>query len=165
MRTDPWSDDACPIARTMAVLGQKLKLVYLHQPGEADDGVTLIVRVVIRCAPLGVFGLVATTFADAGLAPDIVMSALDADVIKAYVELGLGIGIVASMAFDPERDRNLSMLPSDHLFGENLARIAVRKGHFLRGFAYRFIELCSPALGESVVRASLRPEVEREAVF
>ncbi|MEN9428182.1 MAG: cys regulon transcriptional regulator Cbl, partial [Pseudomonadota bacterium] len=105
------------------------------------------------------------TFADAGLAPDIVMSALDADVIKAYVELGLGIGIVASMAFDPERDRNLSMLPSDHLFGENLARIAVRKGHFLRGFAYRFIELCSPALGESVVRAALRPETEREAVF
>lgn len=105
------------------------------------------------------------TFADAGLAPDIVMSALDADVIKAYVELGLGIGIVASMAFDPERDRNLSMLQSDHLFGENLARIAVRKGHFLRGFAYRFIELCSPALGESVVRAALRPETEREAVF
>ena len=105
------------------------------------------------------------TFADAGLAPDILMSALDADVIKAYVELGLGIGIVASMAFDPERDRNLSMLQSDHLFGENLARIAVRKGHFLRGFAYRFIELCSPALGESVVRAALRPETEREAVF
>ena len=105
------------------------------------------------------------TFADAGLAPDIVMSALDADVIKAYVELGLGIGIVASMAFDPGRDRNLSMLPGDHPVGENLGRIAVRKGHFLRGFAYRFIELCSPALGESVVRAALRPETEREAVF
>ena len=104
------------------------------------------------------------TFAAAGLSPDIVMSALDADVIKAYVELGLGIGIVASMAYDPTRDQNLRMLPSSHLFGENVTRIAVRKGHFLRGFAYCFIELCSPALTESVVRSALRPEAESEAV-
>jgi len=105
------------------------------------------------------------TFSDAGLAPDIVMSALDADVIKAYVELGLGIGIVASMAYDPARDQNLRMLPSSHLFGENLTRIAVRKGHFLRGFAYRFIELCSPALAEAVVRAALRPLAQAEAAY
>ena len=105
------------------------------------------------------------TFASAGLAPDIVMSALDADVIKAYVELGLGIGIVASMAYDPARDQALRMLPSSHLFGENVTRIAVRKGHFLRGFAYRFIELCSPALTEAVVRSALRPESEMESAY
>jgi len=93
------------------------------------------------------------------------MSALDADVIKAYVELGLGIGIVASMAYDPARDQALRMLPSSHLFGENVSRIAVRKGHFLRGFAYRFIELCSPALTETVVRSALRPEAELEAAY
>ena len=105
------------------------------------------------------------TFAQAGFTPDIVMSALDADVIKTYVELGLGIGIVASMAYDAERDRALRMLPSDHLFGENVTRIAVRRGHFLRGFAYRFIELCAPALSEAVVRSALRPAAEAEAAY
>ncbi|NML24636.1 CysB family HTH-type transcriptional regulator [Zoogloea dura] len=100
------------------------------------------------------------TFAKAGLTPDVVMSALDADVIKAYVELGLGVGIVASMAYDPNRDQGLHMLPSSHLFEENITRIAVRRGHFLRGFAYRFIELCAESLSEVVVRAALRPDKE-----
>lgn len=103
------------------------------------------------------------TFADAGLAPDIVMSALDADVIKTYVELGLGIGIVASMAFNPARDQGLRQLDSAHLFEANTTRIAVRRGHYLRGYAYRFMELCAPALTEPVVRSALSPE--REAYF
>jgi len=102
------------------------------------------------------------TFAKAGLAPDIVMSALDADVIKTYVELGLGIGIVASMAFDPARDASLRQLDSAHLFEANTTRIAVRKGHYLRGYAYRFIELCAPALTEPTVRAAITPEREAE---
>jgi LysR family cys regulon transcriptional activator len=102
------------------------------------------------------------TFARAGLAPDIVMSALDADVIKTYVELGLGIGIVASMAFDPTRDAALRQLDSVHLFAENTTRIAVRKGHYLRGYAYRFIELCAAGLTEAVVRAAISPERETE---
>jgi LysR family cys regulon transcriptional activator len=94
-------------------------------------------------------------FAAAGAAPDIVMSALDADVIKTYVELGLGIGIVASMAWHPERDAGLRLLDSAHLFAANTARIAVRKGRYLRDFAYRFTELCSPQLNEAGVRAAL----------
>jgi len=93
-------------------------------------------------------------FADAQLQPDIVMSALDADVIKSYVELGLGIGIVASMAFNPHKDTELSLLESQHLFVENVTRIALHRGHYLRGFAYRFIELCAPALTEAHVRKS-----------
>ena len=97
------------------------------------------------------------TFADAGLTPDIVMSALDADVIKTYVELGLGIGIVASMAFNKERDRELRLLESSHLFEDNTTVIAVRRGHYLRGFAYRFIELCEPSLTEPAVRAAISP--------
>ncbi len=92
------------------------------------------------------------TFADAGVSPDIVMSALDADVIKSYVELGLGIGIVASMAYFAERDIGLRMPKSEHLFRLNTTLIGVRKGSFLRGFAYRFIELCSPDLTESHVK-------------
>lgn len=102
------------------------------------------------------------TFANAGLTPDVVMSALDADVIKTYVELGLGIGIVASMAFDPARDATLRQLDSAHLFEANTTRIAVRRGHYLRGYAYRFIELAAPALPEAVVRSATMPEREGE---
>ncbi|MFT3735534.1 MAG: CysB family HTH-type transcriptional regulator [Rhodocyclaceae bacterium] len=102
------------------------------------------------------------TFAQAGLTPDIVMSALDADVIKTYVELGLGAGIIASPAFIPEKDRGLRLLKSDHLFGENTTRIAVRRGHYLRGFAYAFIEYCSPELTESNVKPVITPGREAE---
>lgn len=90
-------------------------------------------------------------FHDAGLTPDIVMSALDADVIKSYVELDLGVGIIASVAFSPERDVALKMLDSTHLFLENETKLAVRKGHLLRRYAYRFIEICSPDLTEALV--------------
>ena len=95
------------------------------------------------------------TFAQAGLAPDVVMSALDADVIKTYVEVGLGVGIVASMAFDAARDRGLRRLDAAHLFQSNTTRIAVRRGHYLRGYVYRFLEECSPALSQPVIRAAL----------
>ncbi|MFM8798146.1 MAG: CysB family HTH-type transcriptional regulator [Fluviibacter sp.] len=94
------------------------------------------------------------TFSDAGVTPDIVMSALDADVIKSYVELGLGIGIVASMAYFAERDIGLRMPKSEHLFSLNTTLIGVRKGSFLRGYAYRFIELCAPELTEDHVKSS-----------
>ncbi|MEW5755941.1 MAG: CysB family HTH-type transcriptional regulator [Pseudomonadota bacterium] len=97
------------------------------------------------------------TFADAGLEPDIVMSALDADVIKTYVELGLGVGIVASLAYNPIRDGDLRLLRSDHLFEENTTQIAVRRGHYLRGFTYRFLELCTPSLTEETVRSAIQP--------
>jgi LysR family cys regulon transcriptional activator len=83
-------------------------------------------------------------FNGAGLQPEIVLSALDADVIKSYVELGLGIGIVASLAFSPERDKGLRLLDCSHLFPENVTRIAIREGHLLRQFAYHFIGLCAP---------------------
>jgi LysR family cys regulon transcriptional activator len=98
-------------------------------------------------------------FADAGLQPDIVMSALDADVIKAYVELGLGVGIIAAMAFDSRRDVLLRMLRCDHLFEGNVSRIAIRHGHYLRGYAYRFIEQCAPDLSESAMRAAVKTEL------
>jgi LysR family transcriptional regulator, cys regulon transcriptional activator len=98
------------------------------------------------------------TFAAAGLAPDIVMSALDADVIKTYVQLGLGVGIIASMAFEPQRDQGLKLLTAEHLFSANTTRIALRRGHFLRGFAYRFLQECVPALTEKTVREAVVPE-------
>jgi LysR family transcriptional regulator, cys regulon transcriptional activator len=102
------------------------------------------------------------TFAKAGLILDIAMSALDADVIKTYVELGLGIGIVASMAFSPSRDTRLHLLDSSHLFERNTTNISVRRGHYLRGYAYRFIELCLPSLTEAAIRSGVRPEADVE---
>ncbi len=97
-------------------------------------------------------------FAEAGLNPDIVMSALDADVIKTYVELGMGIGIMASMAFSPAKDGDLQLLECEQFFGANTTYIALRRGHYLRSFAYRFIELCSSRLDEKTVRAGLALE-------
>ncbi|KAA8735624.1 CysB family HTH-type transcriptional regulator [Acinetobacter qingfengensis] len=82
-------------------------------------------------------------FKDANIDVDIVMTALDSDVIKTYIELGLGIGIVNSLAYDPKRDIHLSKIDTD-LFGENTTWIAVRKGFLLRGFGYDFISLCYP---------------------
>ena len=105
-------------------------------------------------------GKIDTAFASAGLAPDIVMSALDADVIKSYVELGLGVGVIASMAFEPERDTGLRLLDATGLFSLNTSRIAVRQGRYMRGYAYRFIELCSPDLTEAFIRSSVTPKGE-----
>jgi LysR family transcriptional regulator, cys regulon transcriptional activator len=96
-------------------------------------------------------------FATAGLAPQVAISALDADVIKAYVELGLGIGIIASLAFDAKRDAGLRKLDCSHLFAKSTSRLAVRRGRYLRRYVYGFIALCSPDLTEKVVRAALHP--------
>ena len=93
-----------------------------------------------------------------GLAPDIVLSAVDSDVIKTYVELGLGIGIIAAVAFDEKRDLLLRAADIGHLFGTMTTRIAVRRGTTLRGFAYDFMELFSPRLTRAVVDATLKGE-------
>jgi LysR family transcriptional regulator, cys regulon transcriptional activator len=85
-------------------------------------------------------------FAKAGLTPSIVLTAMDADVIKTYVELGLGVGIVASIAFDAERDRQLEALDAGHLFKINLTRLAFRKDVYLRSYVYAFIETFAPSL-------------------
>ena len=90
------------------------------------------------------------------MAPDIVLSAIDADVIKAYVEIGLGIGIVASMAYHPERDGNLVRLDVPHLFVPNTMRLAVRRGVYLRGYAYPLIRKLVPGLTERRIGEILR---------
>jgi LysR family cys regulon transcriptional activator len=95
-------------------------------------------------------------FAAQGLQPNVVLTAMDADVIKTYVELGMGIGIVASIALDPERDRNLRMLDAGHLFEINVTRLGIRRGAWLRGYAYNFIEIFAPTLTKAVVTDALR---------
>ena len=102
-------------------------------------------------------------FADAGLVPDIVLSAIDADVIKTYVELGLGIGLVASMAYDPEKDRGLTLIPAPELFPENTTRLGVRRGTYLRDYAHAFIEKVCPDVGEVAIRESIMKAAAGEA--
>ena len=93
-------------------------------------------------------------FRDRGIEPDIVLTAMDSDVIQQYVSLGLGVGIVASMAAE-HLPKGLKSLPASHLFATNVTRIAVRRGAFLREYAVDFIRQLAPrvslkALAESV---------------
>jgi LysR family cys regulon transcriptional activator len=95
---------------------------------------------------------------------NVVLSAMDADVIKTYVELGLGVGIVASIAFDEERDRHLRAIDARHLFAINTTNIAVRRGAVLRRYVYDFITTFVPHLTEAVVRrAQAAPKDAAEA--
>ena len=102
-------------------------------------------------------------FAAENLHPDVVLTAMDADVIKTYVELGMGVGIVASVALDAERDRNLRILDAGHLFQVNVTRLGLRKGVWLRGYAYSFIETFVPTLNKAVVARTLAEANHLEA--
>ena len=100
-------------------------------------------------------GKINAAFAAANLQPNIALTAIDADVIKTYVELGLGIGILAKMAFIPERDKHLRMLDAAHLFKSSITKIALRKNEYLRGYTYDFIELFAPHLTRAVVAKAM----------
>lgn len=78
------------------------------------------------------------------IVPDVILTAMDADVIKTYVELGMGVGIVASMAFNAQRDLELASRDVSHLFGANVTRLAFRKSSYLRAFVLQFIEMFAP---------------------
>lgn len=93
-----------------------------------------------------------------GLTPNVVLTAIDTDVIKTYVGLGLGVGIIASMAFEPERDLNLRALDASHLFEASTTRIGIRRDAYLRGFTYAFIELFAPHLQRKLVEQTLSGE-------
>lgn len=93
-----------------------------------------------------------------GIKPNVALTAIDADVIKAYVELGLGVGILAKMAFDPARDLGLRLIDASHLFEPSTTRIGIRRNTYLRGYVYDFIEMFAPHLTRRVVDATLRGE-------
>ena len=90
-----------------------------------------------------------------GIVPNVVLTALDADVIKTYVELGMGVGIVATMAYDPVRDASLEQLGAAHLFAPSTTRLALRRDVFLRGYVYDFIARFAPVLDRAAVDAAL----------
>ncbi|HEY5601753.1 MAG TPA: CysB family HTH-type transcriptional regulator [Gammaproteobacteria bacterium] len=99
--------------------------------------------------------LISDTFEAAHLQPNVVFTALDSDVIKTYVELGLGVGLVAKMAFDPQKDLGLRMIDLGHLFPPSTAWVGLRKNSFLRSYVYRFIEQFAPHLDVATVKSAI----------
>ncbi len=98
-------------------------------------------------------------FAARGLEPNVVLTALDSDVIKTYVELGMGVGIIARMAWDPARDTAFEMLDAAHLFASSTTRLGLRRGVFQRGYVYAFIALFAPQYDRAAVDAALATPV------
>ena len=106
-------------------------------------------------------------FFDHGLSPKVVFTAADADVIKTYVRLGLGIGIVAKMAFDETTDTDLVALDASHLFSASITKIGFRRGTFLRGYMYDFIKMFAPHLTKELVEKAYlcTSKIELEELF
>lgn len=94
-------------------------------------------------------------FAARNLTPNVVLTAIDADIIKTYVALGLGVGIVAAMAYDEKADKTLRAVDASHLFESSMTRIGIRRNAWLREYAYVFIELFAPHLTRKLVQAAL----------
>lgn len=101
-------------------------------------------------------------FAKHSLKPQVVLTAVDADVIKTYVKLGLGVGIIASMAYDPSIDSELRALDASHLFEPSITKIGFHKGMFLRGYMYDFIELFAPHLRRPLVEQAAHASSKEE---
>ena len=89
------------------------------------------------------------------LIPNIALEAIDSDVIKTYVRIGMGVGIIAEMAVQPQLDSDLVFKPASHLFGKNVARVAFRRGAYLRQFVLEFAKLLSPQLTEKTIREAM----------
>jgi LysR family cys regulon transcriptional activator len=101
-------------------------------------------------------------FESAGLALDVALTARDADVIKTYVRIGLGVGILAELAIDPAEDSDLAVLDASHLFEEHTTWIGFRRSALLRVYMYEFIELLAPHLPRKLVRETEKSESQEE---
>ena len=106
-------------------------------------------------------------FSNAGVTPKIAFTATDADVIKTYVRLGVGIGVIATMAMDKELDKDLVTLDASHLFNASTTKIGFRRGTFLRGYMFDFIERFAPHLTRDLVTRAvlLKNNTEIEEMF
>lgn len=94
-------------------------------------------------------------FQHAGLTPNVVLTAIDADIIKTYVRLNMGIGLMAKMAYDPVIDNNLHCIDVSHLFEDSISRIGLRKGDILRLFIYDFIQIFAPQLSQENIQQAV----------
>jgi len=126
-----------------------------------DESPLTLEAVATRPLVTHVFGFTGRSPLDAafrkrGLEPRVAFAATDADIIKTYVRLGLGVGIVARMAHDPERDTDLCFLDASHLFEASTTKIGFRRGTFLRGYMYDFVRLFAPHLTRDLVDTTLK---------
>lgn len=96
------------------------------------------------------------SFEQKGLTPNVVLTAIDSDVIKTYVGLGLGVGILAQMAFDPEQDKALRAIDASHLFEPSSTHIGIRRNTYLRGYVYEFIQMFAPHLTKAAVDSAMK---------
>ncbi len=119
-----------------------------------------------------VFGLAGRSHINAafqaqGLEPEVALTALDAEVIKTYVRARLGVGIIARMAYEPERDGDLRALDAGHLFNPSITGVAVRRREVLREYVYEFIRLCAPHLSREVIQMAVnaRTQDQRTKLF
>lgn len=105
---------------------------------------------------LGIAGsnTVRRVFEAKGLTPNFVLTAIDSDVIKTYVEMGLGVGLLAQMAYDPERDRGLVALDASDIFPPSTTYLGIRKDAYLRRYLYDFIQMIAPHLDRNAVNAA-----------
>lgn len=100
--------------------------------------------------------LVSSVFDKEGLVPNVVLTAIDADVIKTYVGLGLGVGLLANMAYDADRDTSLVAIDAKHLFPDSTTYVGIRRDAYLRRFAYDFIQLLAPGFDRKAVNDALK---------
>ncbi|MBI3043549.1 MAG: CysB family HTH-type transcriptional regulator [Betaproteobacteria bacterium] len=102
--------------------------------------------------------VVSEAFSQAGLAHNVVLSAVDPDVTKAYVERGMGIAILSRLAYDPVKDRSLGIVDASHLFKSSLLNVSMRRHTYLRSYVLSFIELYAPHLSREAVRKALESD-------
>jgi len=105
---------------------------------------------------------VMSAFKKANIEPKVILSAIDADVCKTYIELGLGIGVLTTITFDSKRDTGLRARPADHLFEASTIFISLRANTYLRSFVLDFIKSVAPRLTPATVRRALQ---ERESAM
>jgi len=105
---------------------------------------------------------IALAFEAKGVQPHIALNAIDADVIKTYVDMGLGIAIVPSLAYDRRKDRTLHAIDASRLFEPNTIQLGIRRNHYLRSYTYAFIELFAPHLTRAVVERAIRETASRQ---
>ncbi|MGR4067530.1 HTH-type transcriptional regulator CysB [Halomonas sp. LR3S48] len=134
----------------------------------ADGGELTLERLAEQPIVTYVFGFTGRSqlddaFRAGGLTPNVVLTAADADVIKTYVRLGLGVGIVAHMAYDPELDEDLVALEAGHLFESSVTKIGIRRGTFMRGYMYDFVKGFAGHLERDLVDAALAAGPRHEA--
>ncbi|MDQ8697628.1 CysB family HTH-type transcriptional regulator [Hyphomicrobium sp. LHD-15] len=135
---------------------QHIVVVPAGHPLDGKEGVTLeeVAAYPIVTYDNGLTGRprIDEAFDAQNLSPEITMTALDADVIKAYVALGLGVGIIAPMSFNEKRDTDLRQVKLREGISPSTTSIALRRGRLHRGYVYRFIELCTPSITEKIIR-------------